>query len=607
MSTTAHSRLPEKLIPSLAAIWVLIFVLGTIGHLQLDNPFGDSVFKSLQLFHLHYHPFPEAVAQAHHGTVPWTIEVARFAGALWGLALLPLLVVFLFEERVHRWWVGRLWKGHYVVCGGCQRAQALVRDLRRQRRRVVLVGRCSGMRDALPPGVLYLEGDSGDPEVLKKSAVHRAAQLIAMHEEDRANVETLVAAGRLCVSRSAKDAPLNAFAHITDPSLAATLQQMRESGEGQSLAKVREHFFNYYELIARLLVRRFPLPPTLAESRPPTEHIVIIGFAAFGQCVARQTIKMAQQLYRERIAGETKWQVAKPRITVVDPCAESLIAEFEHFNPHFGEFCDLDHHRLATTDARFHALPFLTRKEPGTRTTLVFCLETELVTLRTISLISALSRSVECPVDRIFLRIAQPERLGHVLEKLKPASGKPEIIYFAPDSEVFNADVILNQKLDVLAREIHIAYLSVEAADRRANNQPPAAGKKWDELSENDHQSNREAADHLWAKLHVLGYDLEDVPAGAPNQAPSPDLLRQLKEREEEIARAEHYRWMTWRVLSGWSWGDPRDNAKKLHPDIRDYDDLAEPTKEKDRVNIRVIPKLLAEGRLKAVPQKRRK
>jgi hypothetical protein len=302
---------------------------------------------------------------------------------------------------------------------------------------------------------------------------------------------------------------------------------------------------------------------------------------------------MTQQLYRQCAATGTQWHVAKPRLTVVDPCAEALLSEFERLHPHFRDFCELDYRTIDTTDRSFLDWSFLDGDDPATRSTLIFCLENETVTLRAISLIADISSSAACPVDSIYLRIAQPERLGPILEKLQPEGArKPHIRYFAPDSEVFNADVLLNQSQDLLAREIHNAYLRVEAADRRANNQPTAAGKSWDELAETDRESNREAADHLWAKLYVLGYELQEVRPGMPDPGSSLVLLSKLKEREEELARAEHCRWMTWRVLDGWAWGEKRDPVAKLHPDILDYDQLQDSTKAKDRANVKVIPTL---------------
>lgn len=177
--------------------------------------------------------------------------------------------------------------------------------------------------------------------------------------------------------------------------------------------------------------------------------------------------------------------------------------------------------------------------------------------------------------------MADPARLGPLFAPMQAAGAVPRPRLFAPDSEVFTADILLARNVDVLARQVHEAYLSVDAADARVNNKPPAAGTPWDSLSENDREGNREAADHTGAKLAALGYELQHVPLGQTVAPPDPALLKQLSEQEEVMARAEHERWMSWRVLNGWQWGSPRDSAKLLHPDIVDYDKLAESTKDK--------------------------
>ena len=606
----SNQHLPRALIRTMVMTWIVLFLTGLYGHHQLGNSMPDSAFKSLQLFHLHYHPYPEfhtaqpAGGGAGEQGVGWAIQVARFGGALWGLAILPVVVGFLFERRLDQWWVRRFWSGHTVVCGTCSRTHALITDLRTRGCRVVWVGRCADGPQVAVRGGLHVDGDSGDPSILAAAAVHRAAHLVALHEDDRLNIETLVAAGRVCKKdRPLGMAMLDACAHVADTRLEHALQNLNKAASGFAGEKVREHLLNYYELIARLLARRFPLPPTLAEAHPPPEHIIIVGFAAFGQCAALRLILMAQQLYRQQEGGQSVWHVARPRITVVDPKADALLAEFDRLHPTFRQYYELDSCAIATTDLRFYEQPLLAQREPGERKTLIFSIETEAETMRMLGLIAHMTaggNALPCAVDRVYIRIARPERLGPVLERLKPADNQVEIVCFAPDSEVFNADMILNQSLDLLAREIHKAYLSVEAADRRANNMPPAADKTWDELAEDDRESNREAADHLWAKLHVLGYALSEVPEGSPVPPPSDDLLKEIQSREEELARAEHYRWMTWRILNGWRWGAPRENTKKLHPDILDYDKLADTTKNKDRVNIRVIPELLKQGRLTA-------
>jgi hypothetical protein len=613
--TATHRRLPRKVIFGLIVTWLVLFALGAFGHHRMGYGGRDAVFRALQLFHLHYHPHPEPVASAPvaapspaHGPasaapVHWAIEVARFGCALWGLAILPVVVGFVFERPVRQWWVARCWRGHFVVSGNCSRTQALVADLSSKGKRVVWVGRCEGEEPPLPRRVLRVDGDPGDPAVLAKTAVNRAAQLVALHEDDRLNIETLVAAGRLCTNGPQRKAPLEAYAHVADPSLEHALRGMIESGKGFAGDAVHEHLFDYYELMARLLARRFPLPPTLADRPPAPEHIVIIGFAAFGQRVALRILLMSQQLYREPGPAGLRWGVAKPRLTVVDPAAEARLAEFAARHPALSQCCTLDHHAVATTDPQFCRLPCFAPGAASEHLTVIFCIETEAETMRILQFLADLAtgaRATPCAVERVFIRIAQPERMGPVLERLAQTGRPPEVVFFAPEAAVFNANVILNQSLDVLAGEIHQAWLSVEAADRRANNQPPAAGKTWAELAENDRESNREAADHLWAKLHVLGYTLAEVPEGVAVPAPDAALLREIESRKEELARAEHYRWMTWRILNNWKWGATRDNQQRLHPDILDYDQLADTTKDKDRVNISVIPKLLKEGRLQA-------
>lgn len=147
-------------------------------------------------------------------------------------------------------------------------------------------------------------------------------------------------------------------------------------------------------------------------------------------------------------------------------------------------------------------------------------------------------------LDLIALRVADPDLLGSLLVQLgagatngAPTKSVPHIIPFAPDREVFTADALLHRSLDLLAREVHEAYLKVAAADARANNQPPAAERTWEELGEDDRESNREAADHTWAKLASLGFELVRVEHGQTAPSPDPTLLEALRQTEEVMAR----------------------------------------------------------------------
>lgn len=568
-----------------------------------------------------------------HPALPWPLEVARFGAGFWALSLLPVLLVWFFNERFHRWWVRCFWRGHTVVSGHCDRTLSLIQDLRRVGEKIVFIGQCPGADAELPHGILYLpNGNRRAAGWLPSTALHRSTNLIALNEEDAANLELLFTAETICDRRRRRPPPLQCQAHLSDIHLYRGLNLTI----GQNLLSsdsIRHELFNYYQLVARHLACRHPLPETLLEradddAMPPPEHYVIVGFGAFGQNVALELVKKGQQLVRrlDRAGEPDEWKVVKPKVTIIDIAGETAVSPFRSAHPAFFDQCDCQVLSLSCEDPDFLGVTFLSKEDAPSRTSIIFCLEREALCLRTALLIRNRCQEPDKDVEAIYLRLARPERMGRLPTELSGRALKPELHFFAPDRDIFTGDVILHQSHDILAKKIHEAWLEVAEADARANNQPTAYGKSWNQLSDEDRDSNREAADHLWAKLRTLGYRLEPIPSETwrsrlnflrvwewktrkEEERRSMELeteerrklAKELKEREEELARVEHYRWMTWRLLNGWRWGETRDNEKRLHPDIIPYEDLGSSTQEKDKTNVRVIPKLLDAGRLRAV------
>jgi hypothetical protein len=62
----------------------------------------------------------------------------------------------------------------------------------------------------------------------------------------------------------------------------------------------------------------------------------------------------------------------------------------------------------------------------------------------------------------------------------------------------------------------------------------------------------------------------------------------------EELAKQEHERWVKAKEKDGWKAGKPRDDQKKIHDCMVQWEDLDEKTKDKDRNPIREIPQVLA-------------
>jgi hypothetical protein len=68
----------------------------------------------------------------------------------------------------------------------------------------------------------------------------------------------------------------------------------------------------------------------------------------------------------------------------------------------------------------------------------------------------------------------------------------------------------------------------------------------------------------------------------------------------EELARYEHQRWMAERQRQGWSYAPVRDNDKKQHPLLAEWEQLSELERNKDRDTVRNLPHLIERAGFRA-------
>lgn len=67
-------------------------------------------------------------------------------------------------------------------------------------------------------------------------------------------------------------------------------------------------------------------------------------------------------------------------------------------------------------------------------------------------------------------------------------------------------------------------------------------------------------------------------------------------EEIEELAFLEHRRWCNERLRCGLIAGSPRDDERRIHPDLVPYDELSEQSREYDRVAVRTIMRILEQA-----------
>lgn len=128
----------------------------------------------------------------------------------------------------------------------------------------------------------------------------------------------------------------------------------------------------------------------------------------------------------------------------------------------------------------------------------------------------------------------------------------------------------------------------------------PDAELTWDDLDENGREANRDGVRAIPDLMAELGYRV--VPRAHAGTDTSSDAgphavgttVEHLSDGEvERAAMGEHERWMRFTRQLGYRYGPSRDEALMTHPDLVPWEELDEPTRDKDRIRVRAIPDLL--------------
>jgi hypothetical protein len=151
--------------------------------------------------------------------------------------------------------------------------------------------------------------------------------------------------------------------------------------------------------------------------------------------------------------------------------------------------------------------------------------------------------------------------------------------------ELLSSGMLIQGELDTLAQAFHRNYRESRQSDGRE----PATDKPWSMLAETFKMSNRRRADHMSIAFAQAGLRL--VPASMP-------MLLELDTTEVELLSClEHRRWVIERRLLGVSYGETRRQYPSQHDRLVDWERLPESERERNRLDIRKIPQILAEAK----------
>ncbi|MEQ1860485.1 MAG: NAD-binding protein [Chthoniobacteraceae bacterium] len=486
---------------------------------------------------------------------PWPLELARYTGAAFTLSALTKVWMKFFGEQMRRFRLG-FWRGHVVVCGLGRKGLDLARTFRRLRQRVAATDSRPDEDDAEAcqfEGVLLETGDATRDHTLAMVGVERARYVFAVCRDDHTNIEvamqTLVRY-RECGRRSR----LNCYVHLVNLPLSVLLQRhelLRSRPEGFEL-----RFFNIFENTARALFAKHPPEDPAGLQRV---HLVVVGLTRLGEAVITQAARVGHYA-----------DLRKVRVTMVDAQATARAESFLARQPGIAETCEVRVVEMSFLDARFARLEFV-EAAADERTTVIFCLDAD---DENIALALAVAERGNGP-GALLARVSERKGLAKLLNVARPELSTRGIHPFGSVEDVCSWDLLREEKLDVLAKTIADFYRKTYG------------GPAWEELPEDLRNSNRAAADHIDVKLRAVGCERCEVLASAEPAfaftGPEVDLL----------AKMEHERWCADRRLAGWTPG-PRDNERRLHPNLVAWGELSADDQGKDRAQVVALPAVLA-------------
>ena len=162
--------------------------------------------------------------------------------------------------------------------------------------------------------------------------------------------------------------------------------------------------------------------------------------------------------------------------------------------------------------------------------------------------------------------------------------GALAVTYGILESEEPIAPRQLLENLEKLAVAIHDLY-NQKQLERHP--EQPLTYPEFSDLPDSLKYSNLRQARGITKQLDLMGWEMRPEESKGEKVREIPDEIVEI------LAVLEHDDWMRERLGNGWTYGETKDEEKKISPYLVPYDELSEEVKNLDRDTIRNIPELL--------------
>lgn len=569
----------------------------------------DSLAITIRIF------FPTLKVAA--GTDSWLLTIARICGGLASFAATMVVLLALFKDEIEKFKI-RLLKNHSIIVGYDPSSEKFATSLLdADHKDIVLVDikpETETKMQCRSNGLLYLPAAIGTlSRSLSAARIVHARSTIVNSGDDERNLTILEDVVDSRDMKSNED--LSVLVTIDSARLVDQLQRNDTLLElGGASTQIR--FFNFARQTAIALMERTPLVDLALMRRQDRVHLVVLGHSDTAiECVL-QFLRISPAI-----------GLAKPRIDWIVEDVDEMVGALKERNEALGALaaasCDdrapaADQPLNWALDLEIHGLlPGAHIPDPALLLDIDQRCDGQVTAIivagahhndniqRAMALRDRCTRHAlwAAPVyawsqdhsalDAMMAKFegGTARRSGAYLDHLPATSTITDV--FEPFGRIQSVCHIdnLDGEREKIAMKVHEAYRTermkqAEALPDRTSSDLTL--RPWAELPETYRIASRRAADHVPVKLLSAGLrvtDLSSLPKLSAEMLAKNGLL-------EKLSELEHMTWRIDRELDGWRCGEIRDNARRIHPDIKPYDELSDAVKEFDRIQVRLVSAL---------------
>lgn len=413
-------------------------------------------------------------------------------------------------------------KGHLIVCGAGKRGAFIAKDARNRGESVVVIEsdeNNAAVGELRKEGVLIVSGNALDATVLQRAGIGRAGRLVAMTGSDDKNLRLCSEVHNVLKSKCTLVAGIESWA-------------LRSYYRDRLPSEIRLE--SYLSRAARhLMCDLGKLAAADAKMRARGVRILIEGSG-----------EALQEMIR---AAGTLLQVSADNGPVIH-VASALNADKDSFTKRFPAVdlaVEIHWHEEGGNEVFPEG-----ESEPDFA---VFAYSED---LQSFEAADQFATRHDLAPDRIFACFHGEELLP---QKTDLVGGKPPFEGLDLLSHGLVTKNPLESPIEEAAQKCHEEYCRRE---REAGNLNP---KAWKDLPEGLKESNRLAAMHN---------EIKKTAWESRGEIPEKVML-------DHLARCEHRRWMAEKVMDGYRFGEPKDESKRKHDQLKPFEKLKEPFQAK--------------------------